>query len=97
MTKKPNGRFLLTWNERKDPEISEFFNNIEEGMYSHTLREVIKSYMKHNENNQLKNSSGQLFKDVQELSNNNNVDNHNEKREQKDDNSDYVEFSPSDI
>lgn len=45
MSKKPNGRFLLTWNDKKHPEITAFFDEIEEGLYSHTLRKVIKLYM----------------------------------------------------
>ena len=58
---KPNGRLLLTWNEKKHPEIVEFFDNIEEGLYSHSVRQAIKFYMEHknsiNENNPPKSSS----------------------------------------
>lgn len=45
MAKKPQGRLLFTWNEKKDPEIKAFFDEIEEGMYSYSLRQVIKWYM----------------------------------------------------
>lgn len=58
--KKPAGRLLLTWNEKKHPEIVEFFDNIEEGLYSHSVREAIKFYMKYknsiDENNPPKSS-----------------------------------------
>lgn len=59
--KKPNGRLLLTWNKDKHPEIVEFFNNIEEGLYSHSVRKAIKFYMDYNdsinENNPPKSSN----------------------------------------
>lgn len=44
---KPKGRFLFTWNEKKHPEVVVFFNIIEEGFYSHYIREAIAFYMKH--------------------------------------------------
>ena len=50
MLKKPNGRFLLTWNEKKHPEVVEFFDSVEQGMYAHSIRKAIKFYMEHKEN-----------------------------------------------
>lgn len=47
MKENTSGRLLLTWNTKKHPEVVEFFDNIEEGFYSHSVREAIKFYMKH--------------------------------------------------
>lgn len=47
---KPKGRFLFTWNEKKHPEVVEFFDQIEEGFYSHYIREAIAFYVKHHRN-----------------------------------------------
>lgn len=73
MTKKPSGKFLFTWNDRKDPQITDFFKEIDEGLYSHTLREVIKSYMeqKNSPNHSNKSDQGQVKeKEEYSLSNN---------------------------
>jgi len=61
MGKKPNGRFLLTWNEKKHPEVTAFFEEIEEGLYSHTLRDVIKLYMQQKESGNSLNTSKEHF------------------------------------
>lgn len=99
MTKKPNGRFLLTWNPKKDPEISEFFDNIDEGLYSHTIREVIKDYMKqkNSPNHSNKSDLGHVNKTewVNIVSNKKNADTPNNKDNEDDNN--WASFSPTDI
>lgn len=81
---KPKGRLLLTWNEKKHPEIVQFFDSIEQGLYSHHVREAIKFYMKHNKGND---STGDYKNSLQVESVNVNSDG----------NDDYVSFDPDDI
>lgn len=96
MTKKPNGRLLLTWNEKKHPEIVEFFDNIEEGLYSHSVRQAIKFYMEHknstNESNPPKSSttgfSGEFESNTIKVLKNTTND---------DVNDDYVDFNADDL
>lgn len=87
MSKKPNERLLLTWNEKKHPEIVEFFNDIEPGLYSHSVREAIKFYVKHKNSSNLEDSKTSLLD--QEL-------NSNIKKDHQED-SNFMEFDPSDI
>jgi len=98
MSKKPRGRFLLTWNEKKDPEISEFFNNIEEGMYSHTLREVIKFYMNYKDGNKQKEPSVSHNNSPTDDSKNIFIDDDtNKNKDENNENSDYTDISASDF
>lgn len=91
MSKKPSGRFLLTWNEKKDPEISEFFNNIEEGMYSHTLREVIKFYMSYKDGDSSKKPSSRNYNNS--TNDSNSVFNNNDIEEKSNNNDDYTDIN----
>lgn len=95
---KPKGRLLLTWNEKKHPEIVQFFDSIEQGLYSHHVREAIKFYMKYKDQvDQLKSAEGLskgLQLSVSERDNSeipiNNIE-YNENNRVEDD---YEEFNP---
>lgn len=86
---KPKERLLLTWNEQKHPEVVEFFNSIEQGLYSHYVREAIKFYMKHKNRIDEKSSP-------EDYSNSLRVKNI-PTEEKKEDNTNYVEFNPNDL
>lgn len=65
LSKKTSQRFLLQWNEKKHPEVVEFFNNIEEGYYSHSVREAIKFYVMHQMSQQKTNTPEPQIREFQ--------------------------------
>lgn len=93
---KPKGRFLFTWNEKKHPEVVEFFDQIEEGFYSHYIREAIAFYVKHNLKSETPPATSNV--EVQEGSTiKKNVVKENENSQQQESNSDYDGFFNPDM
>lgn len=93
--RKPKERLLLTWNEQKHPEVVEFFNSIEQGLYSHYVREAIKFYMKHKNRIDEKSSPGDYSNSLQVKSTN--ITTNIPTEEKREDNTNYVEFNPNDL
>lgn len=93
MAKKPNGRYLITWNKKKHPEIEAFFDSIEEGMYAHYIRKAIKFYMENK--GEQNNAVNFQYNNHMKTENNKQVYSTNEKPGTDDDK--YVEFDPSEI
>lgn len=91
---KPKGRFLLTWNEDKHPEIVEFFNNTKEGMYSHEIRKAIKFYMNYKDTKKepSKNYENSFTEGFEERKTN-----YNERDDNSTESDEYTEFDAGEL